>query len=73
MLDMYTEVYKDFCSAGLACEHESPLWRNGEGEIVESEADAFGLKSKYELIHPGLLIFVDELGEYREQASTNDK
>jgi hypothetical protein len=31
------------------------LWRNAEGEIVESEADAFGLKSKYELIHPDLL------------------
>ncbi len=40
MLDMYTEVYKDLCSAGLACEHEEPLWRNAEGDIIESEEDA---------------------------------
>jgi hypothetical protein len=37
---MYTEVYKDLCSAGLACEHEEPLLRNAEGDIIESEEDA---------------------------------
>jgi hypothetical protein len=46
MLDMYTEVNKDLCSAGLAYEHEEPVWRNAEGEIVESEANAFGLKKQ---------------------------
>jgi hypothetical protein len=72
MLDMYTEVYKDLCSAGLACEHEEPVWRNAEGEIVESEADAFGLKSKFELIHPDMLIFVDELGCNTNQKQDGD-
>jgi hypothetical protein len=41
MIEIYTEVYKDLSSAGLACEHEEPLWRNAEGELVESEAYSF--------------------------------
>jgi hypothetical protein len=41
-------------------------------EIVESEADAFRLKSKYELIHPDLLIFVDELGCITNQKQDGD-
>lgn len=69
---MYTEVHKDLCSAELACEHVEPVWRNAEGEIVESEADAFGLKSKYELIHPDMIIFVDELGCTTNQKQDGD-
>jgi hypothetical protein len=38
------------------------LWKNKEGEIVEHEKEAFGLRSKFELIHPDWLIFVDECG-----------
>jgi hypothetical protein len=48
------------------------MWRNAEGEIVESEADAFGLNSKYELIHPDMLIFVDELGCTTNQKQDGD-
>jgi len=72
MVDMYTEVYKDLCTAGLACEHDEPVWRNSEGEVVDSEEKAFGLKSKYELIHPDMLIFVDELGCNTNQKQDGD-
>jgi hypothetical protein len=68
MLDMYTEVYKDLCTAGIAYKHEEPLWRNADGEVAESDEESFGLKGNFELIHPDMLIFVDELG-----CNTNQK
>jgi hypothetical protein len=42
---MYTEVYKDLCSAGLACEHEEPLWRNAEGELLSLKQMLLDLKA----------------------------
>jgi hypothetical protein len=65
---MYDEIYKDFCCGGIAVEHPEPVWRNEAGEVVESEEQAFGLKSKYELIHPDWLLFVDEVGSNTSQA-----
>jgi hypothetical protein len=72
MLDMYTELYKDLCGAGIACEHEEPLWRNADGEVVESEEESLGLKSKFEPIHPDMLIFVDESGCNTDQKQDGD-
>jgi hypothetical protein len=54
------EIYKDFCSAGVACEHPELLWLNENGEIAEKEEEAFVCKSKFELIHPEWVLFVDE-------------
>jgi hypothetical protein len=68
MEEMYQEIYKNLCSAGLACEHPEPLWRDENGEVVETEEKAFGCKSKYELIHADHLIFVDEVGSNTSQA-----
>ncbi len=34
MLDMYAEIYKDPCTAGIACKHEEPLWRNADSEVI---------------------------------------
>ncbi len=68
MEKMYNDIYKDLCSTGLACEHPESLWRNKEGEIVEREEEAFGLKSKFELICPDWLFFVDECGCNTSQA-----
>jgi len=65
---MYDEIYKDFCCGGIAVEHPEPVWRNEKGEVVESEEQAFGLKSAYELIHPDWLLFVDEVGSNTSQA-----
>jgi hypothetical protein len=37
MFEMYNKIYKDFCSAGVACEHPEHVWRNENGDIVEKE------------------------------------
>jgi hypothetical protein len=68
MQEMYQEIYKNLCSAGIACEHPEAQWRDKNGEIVETEEQAFGCKSQYELIHQGHLIFVDEVGNNTSQA-----
>jgi hypothetical protein len=67
MDEMYEEIYKNLCLAGLACEHPEPVWRDKNGEAVESEEQAFGCKSQFELIHPDHLIFVDEVGSNTSQ------
>jgi hypothetical protein len=67
MLEMYNEIYKDFCSAGVACENPEPVWRNENGDIVKKEEEAFGCKSQFELIHPEWVLFVDECGSNTSQ------
>jgi hypothetical protein len=67
MKEMYEEIYRDLFSAGLAIEHPEALWLNEKGEVVELEEQAFGIKSKFELIHPDWLIFVDEVGSNTSQ------
>jgi hypothetical protein len=52
MIEMYNEIYKDFCSAGVFCEHPEPILRNENGVIVETEEEVFGCKSQFELVHP---------------------
>jgi hypothetical protein len=61
MKEMYTEVYSHLAERGLAVKYSENVWRNAEGEIVKEE-QAVGLKSEYELIHPELVVFVDEVG-----------
>ncbi len=65
--EMYEEIYQNLCSACLACKHPEPLWRNKNGDVTESEKNVFGLASKYELIHPDWLLFVDECGSNTSQ------
>jgi hypothetical protein len=64
---MYQEIYKILCSTGIACKHPEALWRDKNGEVVEVQEQAFGCKSEFELIHPGHLIFVDEVGSNTSQ------
>jgi hypothetical protein len=59
---------KNLCTNGLAVAHPEPLWRNKKGEVVEEEEKAFGMQSKYELIHPDWLLFVDEVGSNTSQS-----
>jgi hypothetical protein len=40
--EMYEEIYKNLFTAGIACEHPEPLWRDENGNVVESEENAFG-------------------------------
>ncbi len=61
MEEMYQEVYKSLCSAGIACEHPEAQWRDKNVEVVETEEKAFGCKTKYELIHLDHFIFIDKV------------
>jgi hypothetical protein len=67
MKEMYQEMYQNLCSAGIACEHSEPVWRDANGKVVEKKEEAFGCKSEFELIHPDHLIFVDEVGSNASQ------
>jgi hypothetical protein len=44
MKEMYQEIYKKLCSTGIACEHPEAQWRDKNGEVVETEEQAFGCK-----------------------------
>jgi len=41
---------------------DDPKWFSHDGVMVESEEEAFGRKTEYELIHPDKVLFVDEVG-----------
>jgi hypothetical protein len=66
MKEMYDEVYTSLVNCGLAVKHDTPMWRNNEGEVVNEE-DAVGCQSEFELIHPSWLVFVDEVGSNTSQ------
>jgi hypothetical protein len=42
--EMYDEIYQNLCKAGLAFEHPEPVWREENGNVVESKEKTFGLK-----------------------------
>ncbi len=65
---MYNEVYEAMVEAGIASKLDTPTWFDKSGNIVEEEGDAFGLQSKYILLRPDLLLFVDEVGSNTTQA-----
>jgi hypothetical protein len=39
--------------SGLAVKHDEMVWRNGAGDVVSCEKEAFGLKSPFEFIQTG--------------------
>ena len=50
-------MYKKLCTCMADCGvaikwADDPKWFNHDGTIVESEEEAFGRKTEYELIHP---------------------
>ena len=48
---MYEKVYACMVDCGVAVKWaDGPIWFNHEGEVVETEGEAFGRKSEYELI-----------------------
>ncbi len=48
--------------------HDHAVWQNEAGEVVNSEKEAHGCQSQYELIHPNFLVFLDEVGSNTSQA-----
>ena len=61
-------VYNTMVKAKVARKLDNAVWRDTDGNIVESEELALGLKTPYELVHPEYVLFADECG-----ANTNVK
>ena len=64
---MYEQVYKEMVAGGIAVELPNKEWLNKEGVVVLEEKDALGLQTKYNLIRPDRLLFVDEVGSNTSQ------
>jgi hypothetical protein len=62
MQEIYDKIYSQLVEVGLAVQHPEPVWHDKDGNVVDEEHLAVGLKSRFELIHPDWLIFVDEVG-----------
>jgi hypothetical protein len=45
MSEMHEEIYNNLAINGLAVVHPEPIWRNENGDAVDNEAQAFGMKS----------------------------
>ena len=59
---IYDLIYEQLVEALVAVEHCHAKMRNEEGEIITNDKDMVGLPSKYELIEPDYLLFVDKIG-----------
>ncbi len=59
---MYDDVYNKMYLNGIARKLDNIVKLNKDGEIVEHAREAFGLQTKYDLIRPDRLIFVDKVG-----------
>jgi hypothetical protein len=53
--------------AGIAKRLPEKVWRDREGLIVDSEENAFGKATEYEITHPHMLLIVDETGSNTNQ------
>jgi len=60
---MYKEVYESMVSSGVAVKFDKEKFLDAEGNIVHSEAEAFGRKTKDLLTQPEYVFFVDEVGD----------
>ena len=65
---MYADIYKEMVMGKIAEELEQEVWFDKEGDVVETEGEAFGLQTKYKLTRPDKLLFVDEVGSNTSQA-----
>jgi len=60
---MYEKIYTCMADCGVAIKWaDDPKWFSHDGVIVESEEEACGRKTEYELICPDKVLFVDEVG-----------
>jgi hypothetical protein len=64
---MYECVYDRMVHAGIAKRLPEKVWRDREGLIVDSEENAFGKATEYEITHPHMLLTVDETGSNTNQ------
>jgi len=66
---MYREVYKEMVESGIASKLIEPTRFDKTGNIIDTEEEAFGLKSEYFLLYPEKLLFADEVGKNTSQAN----
>jgi hypothetical protein len=59
---MYDCVEDALVSCGLAEKLDEPVWMDKEGNIVDKEEDAFGLKMHDQITHPEFCLVGDEVG-----------
>jgi hypothetical protein len=65
---MYECVYNQMVVTGVARQLHEKVYCDKDGVIVANEEEAFGLASAYKLLHPDMVVTVDETG-----ANTNQK
>jgi hypothetical protein len=56
--EMYDDLYEQMVETGIAVKLDQAVLRNKEGQIVDNTDEAFGMETRYDLIHPEKLIFV---------------
>ena len=61
---MYDLIYEQMINAGIAVElpEEEQYWVDKDGEELDSDENAVGLKVKVRITHPEWLLFGDEVG-----------
>jgi hypothetical protein len=50
--DMYEDVYERLREAGIAEKLDEYVWRDKGNTIVVTQAEAYGRKTQYSLLHP---------------------
>jgi hypothetical protein len=65
--DMYDNVYEKLRKSGIAENLDEAVWRDKDNNIFGTQAEAYGRKMQYSLLHPEYLVMVDEVGEHISQ------
>jgi hypothetical protein len=60
---MYDDVYEKLWEAGIVEKLDEAVWIDKDKNIVGTQAEAYGRKTQYSLLHPEYLVMVDEVGE----------
>jgi hypothetical protein len=64
---MYHECCEKMVESKIAIKTAEENWLDKYGVVVEEEHLAFGRKTKYQMIQPNYLVFVDEVGDNTSQ------
>jgi hypothetical protein len=62
-LGNFEHVYEILWEAGIAGKLDEAVCRDKDNNIVVTQAEAYGPKTQYSLLHPEYLVMVDEVGE----------
>lgn len=65
---MYHKVYKEMVKGGIAVSLDDKVYMTKEGETVEeNDVNRLGLATRYKVVRPDRLLFVDEVGSNTSQ------